>query len=562
MPGVVELINQLIEAFSTEQQQIVTVDSYDSGAELVYVIRNGQTTPDAAGYPHAGSYAAPAAGHYALLERVGSGYIVTAKIGPGGSAGGATIDGHVIKESGTPLTQRAGLNFTIGLVATDDSGGDETEVALGAHESNHLAGGSDPITGGQFGPNTGYLFTDITTPSAPGASKVLLYSVAGVPMIRAGAAGAETALSLNGHTHAYGPDSAHYITTQAEAGLSAEAVLGTAVIMSGVVGSIPAFGTAGRLYWATDEHILYRDSGAAWVAVGTLDLADMTEKSHASLTSLTTGDPHTQYVLDAGDTMTGALVIAVTSAAVIPATSKGASAQTGDLYQFQDSSGNVLNSFDRHGRFPNPRTNAYVWDEFLGGPSAFGQLGWGNTISGTGGISHLETAIANHPGMLRLTTGATSGSTARLYLSTTSGEFAAAELFDITFIVRPNNTTDFTLRVGVGNDASALQPNDGMYFEHLSTDTAWWGVTRAASSQNRTASAISGNFGGGYFRLRVRRIDASTIGFTADDGTEQTLAVTIPTVTMSPFFAVTNTTANAKSADIDYFDMLIRGMSR
>jgi len=46
----------------------------------------------------------------------------------GGGGGG----GHVIKEDGTPLTQRAGLNFGAGLLATDDAGNDETDVALDA----------------------------------------------------------------------------------------------------------------------------------------------------------------------------------------------------------------------------------------------------------------------------------------------------------------------------------------------------------------------------------------------------------------------------------------------
>lgn len=42
------------------------------------------------------------------------------------SGGGGS--GHTIKENGTPLTARAGLNFASGLVAADDAGNDETDV--------------------------------------------------------------------------------------------------------------------------------------------------------------------------------------------------------------------------------------------------------------------------------------------------------------------------------------------------------------------------------------------------------------------------------------------------
>lgn len=49
----------------------------------------------------------------------------------GGSAGGGGGgSGHTIKEDGTPLTARAGLNFGSGIVATDDSGNNETDVDL------------------------------------------------------------------------------------------------------------------------------------------------------------------------------------------------------------------------------------------------------------------------------------------------------------------------------------------------------------------------------------------------------------------------------------------------
>lgn len=56
--------------------------------------------------------------------------------GAGASTGGA---GHTIKENGTPLTARAGLNFVSGIVATDDSGSDETDVNLDWAEAGDLS---------------------------------------------------------------------------------------------------------------------------------------------------------------------------------------------------------------------------------------------------------------------------------------------------------------------------------------------------------------------------------------------------------------------------------------
>jgi len=55
--------------------------------------------------------------HKALLSTFSAG---------GGGGGG----GHVIKTNGTPLTQRAGLNFSTEFTVTDDAANDETDVAM------------------------------------------------------------------------------------------------------------------------------------------------------------------------------------------------------------------------------------------------------------------------------------------------------------------------------------------------------------------------------------------------------------------------------------------------
>ena len=46
-------------------------------------------------------------------------------------------------------------------------------------------------------------------------------------------------------------------------------------ILSDVVASRPAAATVDRFFWATDEHILYRDTGAAWVKASVADHPDI-----------------------------------------------------------------------------------------------------------------------------------------------------------------------------------------------------------------------------------------------------------------------------------------------
>ena len=68
-------------------------------------------------------------------------------------------------------------------------------------------------------------------------------------------------------TVAAGPTGAQYVVGAADATLTAELVLGTAVIMEGTLGTRPAASLNGRLYVSTDEtggRIVYRDTSAAW----------------------------------------------------------------------------------------------------------------------------------------------------------------------------------------------------------------------------------------------------------------------------------------------------------
>lgn len=83
------------------------------------------------------------------------------------------------------------------------------------------------------------------------------------------AADVATQSELDAVAAAAAPSGASYVTTAAEAGLSAEKVLGTTVIAAGTLGARPAAAVAGYLYLATDVNggTLYRDTGAAWVQV-------------------------------------------------------------------------------------------------------------------------------------------------------------------------------------------------------------------------------------------------------------------------------------------------------
>lgn len=113
-------------------------------------------------------------------------------------------------------------------------------------------------------------YLQIATPGTPTANSIRVYAkdkAGTATLYYIDEAGTEfelpTIVTGGGGAGSGAPADAKYITTQAEAGLSAEVLL-SAVIGRGATGSKPAAGTAGRLYYDTTLSRLERDNGASW----------------------------------------------------------------------------------------------------------------------------------------------------------------------------------------------------------------------------------------------------------------------------------------------------------
>lgn len=191
--------------------------------------------------------------------------------------------------------------------------------------------------------------------------------------------------------------------------------------------------------------------------------------------------------------------------------------------------------------------------------TVIGSYGWATV----GGTLTNTAAEASHPGIVTRSTGTTSGTTAATYLRSTAatGVFLPADTFDLVWIVRLNtNDANTTMRVGAGNDASVSPPANGLYLEKLDADTNWFVVARASSTQTRTDTGVA--TGTGWNKIRIRRVDASTVGFTLNAGSEITITTNIPTAALQPMHQIVNSAAAAKTCDLDYFDLLLTGLTR
>lgn len=213
----------------------------------------------------------------------------------------------------------------------------------------------------------------------------------------------------------------------------------------------------------------------------------------------------------------------------------------------------------------DPQSATIIKDDFTFASTEtgeIGELGW----SFTNGTANLVGAPEDqHPGIVSRASTAVADVVASTYSG--GGGTAVAMRVDhldtMTWIVKPATAgADFTLRFGLFSDLTANPPTNGIYHERLAADTSWFGVTRDSAVQTRSAALAT--FGASWFKLTMRRISATSIGFSVNGGTEvvQTANVVGGATAMVFGFQIIPTTAAARTVNIDFFSMKLAAQTR
>ncbi len=222
----------------------------------------------------------------------------------------------------------------------------------------------------------------------------------------------------------------------------------------------------------------------------------------------------------------------------------------------------------RHNLRRDIRASVALYDDFMLGnvtTGTIGDLGWFLT---NGTVTYIDS-VTGHHGIRRLDTSSTISTLASVYLigSSTVGTVLPADNFILEYVFRLTQVdTDTMFRVGLGLQFLSDPPtNNGIYVEKLYADTGLWGVCRSGGSQTRT-SLLTTVAAGTWYRLTIRRINDTDIGFSLGDVSDWADTVRIgthvPTVAMNPFLHMRNQVASSKTVDIDAFQLLVNGLSR
>jgi hypothetical protein len=200
-------------------------------------------------------------------------------------------------------------------------------------------------------------------------------------------------------------------------------------------------------------------------------------------------------------------------------------------------------------------------DEFVSGALVttgnISDLSWGLTAA-TGGTAGFQNGAANHPGVLRLATGATSGNNQRIHLgaSATAATLTPSDFSRIRGIVAIPTITTGVWKFGLGVDVSVATADQfgtaGAWFEFDPAANANWQTnTRQAStttSNNSSVAVTAGN----WYQLEMVRLQNGSWQFAINGALAFTHSANQPTTGCMLGFLVQTATAAARNFDIDY----------
>jgi hypothetical protein len=201
-------------------------------------------------------------------------------------------------------------------------------------------------------------------------------------------------------------------------------------------------------------------------------------------------------------------------------------------------------------------------DDFLSSGTStlnVGSLGW----SVGNGATTMLAPETNAIGIVRRSTGTSTGTTASLYLSNgTHDVLNSTHTFTIIWRCRvPSSDATTTVRIGAANSSTSATPNEGIYFEKLDADTNWFAVTRSSSTQAaRTDTNVAVGSSFDVFRIMCA---GGVITFYINGILVATRSTNVPTSTgVNPGTTITNSENAAKFLEHDYFELDLSGLTR
>jgi hypothetical protein len=189
--------------------------------------------------------------------------------------------------------------------------------------------------------------------------------------------------------------------------------------------------------------------------------------------------------------------------------------------------------------------------------NSIGVLGWGTSATGTS-APVVTAGVASHPGIITLTTGASSGDNNRLHLTDAAATAFSvpADIERFAWIVRVPTITTASVRIGIGQDISSTTfGTAGAWFSYdAAVSTFWQTITRQASTSTTNTSAVTVT-AGNWFLLQAIRLASGNWEFYINGTLVFTHSANLPTTACNVGCMVQTATTAARTLGVDWFRM-------
>lgn len=184
-------------------------------------------------------------------------------------------------------------------------------------------------------------------------------------------------------------------------------------------------------------------------------------------------------------------------------------------------------------------------------------MSWGKSASGTAGDA-FQTSVSNHPGILRMQSGTTSGNNSRLHLgaSSTTGVILPSNLARARFLIRIPTITTLAVKAGFGVDVSDAAAGSlgtaGAFVEFVvATSAKWRYTTRQSSASTTNADTGADVVANNWYQFDLVRLQNGNWQFAKNMALAFTHSTNLPTTAVAFGFLAHTLTAAARNVDID-----------
>ena len=247
-----------------------------------------------------------------------------------------------------------------------------------------------------------------------------------------------------------------------------------------------------------------------------------------------------------------------------------APSQAGNSGEFLTTDGSTTSWATVTAAPPDPSTQIELTEEFCGGLAVSGYIGslnWLLSTIGTAAVVTGRPGETNRWGICRYATSTTINTGGVMQLAngaaaTVSAMPQVGTTIKFSLKINSADLLQSTFRIGIA-DTVIAQPANGIYFEYVSAAAAssWIGVCRAAGVQSVTGNLQTPVLNT-WYKFKIRYNAANSVYFSVDNGAETQVTTNIPTLGVIPSIRVYTTVGASKNIEIDYYQIILTGITR